>query len=647
MHRPRPGTLETMLNPGASLVPMLAPVFGPATGRYSVPDVPEARLKRARASTGAIVLAFTLMIPSMLNWLVLAYFHWSKATVPAKDSTGAKHEVIVSDTANFEMVFLQASFVCVNTVFCHMWLNLAFIANQQKLSQPGPLGGADYQHRLEIAKDLASRLTFAEKIHAAIVAFDFAFGTLVVFRDGIRPLWRASIGPVWGEAYYWTQGLISFPLVYVIVRVSTRARASVLLHAQTTTATFALNAFRTFSAIFAVEIIYLGCSISWFFHEPIVPICGSHTGHMNPDATMNASFGFVNYVHDCAHACLPVCIADENTTFLSARENAPLQSPHTTNIFFYFYLTWCAAIYYWGRGLDVLNDRLLIDFEMEWNHVLALFLWLIFSASMIVSASLSWGGYIDNCDLFNVVLRITVPSYVVSLICLAAVLWKDSVIKSITSMRGGSGANLPARSVEQDAYPLDVPYPKHFTLTFEKQTRDPEVIMSYASRTDEYKGREHMWALCNVLRAQRVRTFNGLMVKDANWQITWFGKLDKAKVAVIMLSDAYWQSKPCVEELTKILQSSSIKVVIVRFDNWSFAGNFLKHMNEMSEEQQTDLCGFIKKKLDGNCWPPPDKGTGFFQDDFEANAPEFIKRVKDGLGITQNSSVMGRASIYD
>jgi hypothetical protein len=177
-------------------------------------------------------------------------------------------------------------------------------------------------------------------------------------------------------------------------------------------------------------------------------------------------------------------------------------------------------------------------------------------------------------------------------------------------------------------------YDEKYLTPFEKEVADPDVIMSYASRTDENRGREHMWAISNVLREARITTFNGLMVKTQNWQITWFGKLDKAKVAVILLSDAYWQSKACVEELTKILQSSSIKVVILRFDEWSFGGNFLKTMKHQgcsTEEEQTDLCGFIKSKLDGNCWPPPDRGTGFFQGDFENNKAELVNRVQDGL----------------
>ena len=68
------------------------------------------------------------------------------------------------------------------------------------------------------------------------------------------------------------------------------------------------------------------------------------------------------------------------------------------------------------------------------------------------------------------------------------------------------------------------------------------------------------------------------MARTANWQQKMiFGKLNKARFAVIMLSDAYWKSQPCIDEVTAILEKR-IKVFIIRVDNnchTCVRGNFL------------------------------------------------------------------------
>ena len=55
---------------------------------------------------------------------------------------------------------------------------------------------------------------------------------------------------------------------------------------------------------------------------------------------------------------------------------------------------------------------------------------------------------------------------------------------------------------------------------------------------------EPRWAVGNALRLLGITTYCGLMVRTDNWQEKWFGKLNKALFAIVMLSDAYWRDAP-------------------------------------------------------------------------------------------------------
>ena len=44
------------------------------------------------------------------------------------------------------------------------------------------------------------------------------------------------------------------------------------------------------------------------------------------------------------------------------------------------------------------------------------------------------------------------------------------------------------------------------------------------------------------------------IIYPGNWQVKWFGKASTAKFAIIMPSDEYWKSGPCVKELLAILK---------------------------------------------------------------------------------------------
>jgi hypothetical protein len=161
--------------------------------------------------------------------------------------------------------------------------------------------------------------------------------------------------------------------------------------------------------------------------------------------------------------------------------------------------------------------------------------------------------------------------------------------------------------------------------TKEYSCRDPSPagIVTYASKTDGGRGIAHMWAIGNSLEHAGIPVYNGLMVKTDNWQVKWFGKMSRAKFAIVMLSDMYWDSQPCVEEIKAILMKG-VKVFLLRVDTTCHTctkGSFLGE-----GEDKLDLAGFIKLKLHMNCLPPPHKPL--FQDDFSTNMGELIAQIQ-------------------
>jgi hypothetical protein len=191
------------------------------------------------------------------------------------------------------------------------------------------------------------------------------------------------------------------------------------------------------------------------------------------------------------------------------------------------------------------------------------------------------------------------------------------------------------------------------TTFFGAEVMTPEIIFSYASRSDGGKGADHMWAVANALRKEGITSYNGLMVTDGNWQEKWYGKMDTAKIAIIMLSDEYWKSTACKEELLTLVKKGKIKKMILRFDVWQLGGHFLG-----DDEDSVDQAALIKNKLDTNCLPKPDtypdKPGGMFQDDFAGNMEELVKRIREhqrkmnarhigigGMGIGNMANAMG------
>lgn len=114
------------------------------------------------------------------------------------------------------------------------------------------------------------------------------------------------------------------------------------------------------------------------------------------------------------------------------------------------------------------------------------------------------------------------------------------------------------------------------TKDFPKPSEFPEVILSYATRSRDGKGKDDMWAIANVLREAGIDSFNGYMVAGGeDWQDEWFGMLGEAKMCILMLSPEYFQSPACVKECATALKTEGIKILPIQFGLPEMGGRFL------------------------------------------------------------------------
>ena len=159
---------------------------------------------------------------------------------------------------------------------------------------------------------------------------------------------------------------------------------------------------------------------------------------------------------------------------------------------------------------------------------------------------------------------------------------------------------------------------------FSLENNFPEVIFSYATKSNNGKGKDDMWALANVLRENGITSFNGYQVEAGdNWQEAFYGRLPEAQVAILVLSPEYFASDACVKECATILRESKIKIVPVQFGMPNIQGHFLGEGDD-----EIMLANLIKSKL-GNVYPPPDQGG--FHENFAQHAKRFAEVVGKNL----------------
>ena len=93
-------------------------------------------------------------------------------------------------------------------------------------------------------------------------------------------------------------------------------------------------------------------------------------------------------------------------------------------------------------------------------------------------------------------------------------------------------------------------------ITFPLQDECPEVIFSYASRTDGEKGTAWMWMLASLLREGGITSYNARQTPvGGDWLKEWFGRMPDCKICVAMFSPAYFESDKCKNELYEAAES--------------------------------------------------------------------------------------------
>ena len=163
-------------------------------------------------------------------------------------------------------------------------------------------------------------------------------------------------------------------------------------------------------------------------------------------------------------------------------------------------------------------------------------------------------------------------------------------------------------------------------LRFEQEVDFPDGIFSYASGTDGRNGESNMWGIADGLRRRGIKTYNGMMVKaEQDWEVEWFGICAQAKFAIVILSDAYWQSGACVRELQAILKRN-IPVYLLR-DDADFKGRVPKGNFLGDDVDNIKLAGYFQmsKRLQKNCLPAPDKPL--FHEQNEQNCDELYRLI--------------------
>jgi hypothetical protein len=155
----------------------------------------------------------------------------------------------------------------------------------------------------------------------------------------------------------------------------------------------------------------------------------------------------------------------------------------------------------------------------------------------------------------------------------------------------------------------------------------PSCIFSYASSSNNGKGKSDMLALAQVLAKNGITSFNGYQVKAGqDWQEEWYGIMPECKIGIILLSPEYFQSKACVQECLELVKQKKIKLLPLQFGMPNTTGRFLGE-----EPSDIKAANMFKLKIK-NVLPPPDQGS--FDADWEGNARKLVRRIKEMLGLT-------------
>lgn len=146
---------------------------------------------------------------------------------------------------------------------------------------------------------------------------------------------------------------------------------------------------------------------------------------------------------------------------------------------------------------------------------------------------------------------------------------------------------------------------------FPLQIENPDIVISYSTKTDNGRGEEHMWKLAHYLKDNGIHSFNGLQVESGdNWRQVWFEKLRYSKILIVMMSPSYINSGACMEEINATTKYPSLRIIPLLY------------------EPVQETCSILSEI---NWLPAP--GKGLFQDNFQENSA----KLKELCAIRRNS----------
>lgn len=157
------------------------------------------------------------------------------------------------------------------------------------------------------------------------------------------------------------------------------------------------------------------------------------------------------------------------------------------------------------------------------------------------------------------------------------------------------------------------------------------VLISYCSRLNQddvaETGLEMAEKVTGALRKEDITFYYGKMCPAGkSWKIQWFGRVESCKVAIVMLSRMYFESEPCIRELTSLLTKAKDKIIPVIVGEGvgtALRGDFCRSFKDGNLTSN-----FIRTELNGNWLPPPEKGL--FGDD-EGNIGLLMDEIREQL----------------
>jgi len=118
-----------------------------------------------------------------------------------------------------------------------------------------------------------------------------------------------------------------------------------------------------------------------------------------------------------------------------------------------------------------------------------------------------------------------------------------------------------------------------------------------------------MWAAANYLKDRGITSFNGYMTEGGeDWKEAWYGRLSEAKLVLVMVSEMYWRSELCIDELVTACREKDSRYIIPVFLTLS-PDSMMKRGFLGPADEQIQRGNFIKTRIAGNAIPSIDQGS--------------------------------------